>query len=82
MNNVRSDAMKQNPFYRRIGLLGYICLAILSGIATGWAAPEWLVRVFVTFNGLFSQFLGFVIPLLIVGLVAPAIVEIDRKSVV
>ena len=80
MNNVRSDAMKQKPFYRRIGLLGYIFLAILSGIATGWAAPEWLVRVFVTFNGLFSQFLGFVIPLLIVGLVAPAIVEIGKGA--
>lgn len=38
------------------------------------------MRVFVTFNSLFSQFLGFVIPLLIVGLVAPAIVEIGKGA--
>lgn len=72
--------MKLQSIFRRIGLLGYIFIAILAGIATGWISPPWLVRVFVTFNSLFSQFLGFVIPLLIVGLVAPAIVEIGKGA--
>lgn len=72
--------MKPQSIFRRIGLLGYIFLAILTGIAAGCVAPEWFVRIFVTFNSLFSQFLGFVIPLLIVGLVAPAIVEIGKGA--
>ncbi|MDR7374045.1 Na+/H+-dicarboxylate symporter [Kocuria rhizophila] len=42
--------------------------------------PEWLARVFMTFNGIFSQFLGFLIPLIIVGLVTPAIAELGRGA--
>lgn len=68
------------PLHRRIGLLGYIFIAIIAGIGMGRFAPEWVVRIFVTFNGLFSQFLGFIIPLLILGLVAPAIVEIGKGA--
>lgn len=34
---------------------------------------------FITFNSIFSQFLGFMIPLIIVGLVAPAIADIGSK---
>ena len=33
-------------------------------------APDWLCRSFATFSSMFSSFLGFVIPLLIVGFVA------------
>jgi len=68
------------PLHGRIGLLGYIIIAIIAGIGIGHFAPEWFVRIFVTFNGLFSQFLGFIIPLLILGLVAPAIVEIGKGA--
>lgn len=42
----------------RIGLLPRILLAIESGIALGLVLSEPLVRLFVTFNGLFSQLLG------------------------
>lgn len=38
------------------------------------------MRVFATFNGVFSQFLGFMIPLIIVGLVTPAIADIGRSA--
>ena len=37
------------------------------GVACGLFFPEPLARVFLTFNGLFSAFLGFIVPLLIVG---------------
>ena len=57
----------------RIGLLPRILIAILLGIVFGNYMPDWAVRVFVTFNALFSEFLGFIIPLIIVGLVVPAI---------
>ncbi|MDO5627883.1 MAG: dicarboxylate/amino acid:cation symporter [Mobilicoccus sp.] len=64
----------------RIGLLPRIIIAIILGIAFGLFFPEWLVRVFATFNGLFGQFLSFIIPLIIVGLITPAISELGKGS--
>ncbi len=64
----------------KIGLLGKIIIGIALGIATGMIAPEWLVRIMVTFNGIFSQFLGFAIPLIIIGLVTPAISDIGKTA--
>ena len=64
----------------KIGLLGKILIAIALGIGTGLIFPEWAVRIFVTINSIFSQFLGFAIPLIIVGLVTPAIADIFNKA--
>ena len=64
----------------KIGLLGKILIAIALGVGLGLIAPAWMVRTFLTFNGIFSQFLGFAIPLIIVGLVAPAISDIGRTA--
>lgn len=64
----------------KIGLLTKIIIAIALGVGIGMIAPAWLVRVFLTFNGIFSQFLGFAIPLIIVGLVAPAISDIGKGA--
>lgn len=64
----------------KIGLLGKILIAIATGIGLGLIAPAWMVRIFITFNGIFSQFLGFAIPLIIVGLVAPAIADIGKTA--
>lgn len=63
-----------------IGLLARILIAIALGIGLGILTPELPVRIFVTFNSLFSQFLGFLIPLIIVGLVTPAIADIGRSA--
>lgn len=64
----------------KIGLLGKILIAIALGIGLGLIAPGWAVRIFLTFNGIFSQFLGFAIPLIIVGLVTPAIADIGKTA--
>lgn len=64
----------------KIGLLGKIIIAILLGVLLGLISPEWVVRIFLTFNGVFSQFLGFAIPLIILGLVAPAISDIGKNA--
>lgn len=64
----------------KIGLLGKIMIAIALGICFGLFLPEWTVRIFNTFNSIFSQFLGFVIPLIIAGLVIPAIADIGNKA--
>ena len=65
---------------KKIGLLPRILIAIVLGVLIGNVLPEAWVRIFVTFNGLFSQFLGFLIPLIIIGLVAPAIADIGRAA--
>lgn len=64
----------------KITLLGKIATALLLGILTGLISPEWIVRFFNTFNTLFSEFLGFMIPLIIAGLVTPAIADIGNKA--
>lgn len=64
----------------RFGLLPRVIVAIALGVALGGVLPEWMVRVFLTFNGVFSQFLGFAIPLIIVGMVIPAIADIGRGA--
>ena len=65
---------------KKIGLLPRIVIAIALGVLMGNVLPESIVRVFVTFNLVFSQFLGFLIPLIIIGLVAPAIADIGRSA--
>ena len=64
----------------KIGLLGKILIAIALGIGVGLIAQPWMVRTMLTFNGIFSQFLGFIIPLIIVGLVTPAISDIGKTA--
>ncbi len=64
----------------KTGLLTRILIAIALGVGLGMIVPEWAVRLFLTFNGIFSQFLGFAIPLIIVGLVAPAISDLGRGA--
>ena len=64
----------------KIPLLARIIIAILLGIAFGNLLNETCVRLFITFNGIFSQFLSFMIPLIIVGLVTPAIADIGHGA--
>lgn len=64
----------------RIGLLPRIIIAIALGILLGSFLPSVVVRIFITFNSIFSEFLGFTIPLIIVGLVTIAIADIGNKA--
>ena len=66
--------------FKKIGLLPRVIIAIALGVVFGLFLPSSVVRVFVTFNSLFSQFLGFMIPLIIIGLVTPAIADIGRGA--
>lgn len=60
----------------KMPLLVRIVIAIVLGVIFGQVANDTCVRLFLTFNGLFGQFLGFLIPIIIVGLVTPAIADI------
>lgn len=64
----------------KFGLLPKVLLAIALGIGCGLIVPGWIARIALTFNGLFGNFLNFVIPLLILGLVAPGIAELGAKA--
>lgn len=61
-------------------LLFWIVLAIIGGYLCSLFFPVWLARVFVTFNGLFSNFLGFFVPVLIFALIAPAIASLGQGA--
>lgn len=67
-------------FWTKLPLLGRVLIAIALGIGLGWIAPGWVVRIFATFNSLFGNFLGFIIPLLILALIAPGIADIGRGA--
>lgn len=64
----------------RFGLLPRIIIAIVLGVVLGNVMTEPWIRPFVTFNAIFSQFLGFLIPIIIVGLVTPAIAGIGKTA--
>ena len=64
----------------KFGLLPRILLAIALGVATGFVMPEGVIRIFLTFNGIFNQLLGFAIPLIIVGMVIPAISDLGHSA--
>lgn len=61
-------------------LLVRIIIAIAAGTLIGLIAPDVLVRITNTFCSVFSQLLGFLIPLIIIGLVTPAIARVGKGA--
>lgn len=64
----------------RFGLLPKIAAALALGIVAGSFAPDWLIKIFATFNDLFGNFLGFAIPLIIIGFIAPGIGTLGKGA--
>jgi len=70
----------------KIGLFWRILIAIAVGVGLGYAAVHLgaagsvAVRVMKTFNVLFAQVLKFIVPLLILGLVTPAIANAGKGA--
>lgn len=61
-------------------LLFRVLVAVILGIIASFFFPEWLARVFATFNSLFGNFLGFFVPVLIFALITPAIAGLGRGA--
>ena len=61
-------------------LLFRVFLAIVFGIIFGLYIPESINRIFTTFNAFFGQFLNFAIPLIIMGLIMPAISDLGKGA--
>ena len=64
----------------KLGLFGKVVFAILLGVAFGYVLPDCGVRLFKTFNVFFSQVLKFIVPMLILGLVTPAISDAGKGA--
>ncbi len=64
----------------KITLLAKVVIAIAAGVLFGQFLPAGIARIFVTFNSLFGNFLSFTIPLIIVGLVTPAIGDLGKGA--
>ncbi len=78
--SIKYNCFSMGDIMKKIGLLPRIILAIIFGILIGSIAPDWTVRILATFNGIFGNFLGFAIPLIIVGFIAPGIGEIGKGA--
>lgn len=61
-------------------LLFKVFLAIVLGIVFGLYMPESINKIFSTFNAFFGQFLNFAIPLIIMGLIMPAISDLGKGA--
>jgi Na+/H+-dicarboxylate symporter len=65
---------------KKLGLLPKLIIGLIAGIIIGKIGFVPLLRIMLTFNGLFGNFLQFVIPLIILGFVAPGIGDLGKKA--
>ena len=61
---------------KKLGLLPKLLIAIVVGILVGQFLPDWFGRIIVTASGIFSNFLKFIIPLMIVAYVTKGIADL------
>jgi len=62
---------------KKLGLLPKLLIAIVLGILFGQFFPIWFCRIIVTASGIFSAFLKFIIPLMIVAYVTMGIADLS-----
>lgn len=65
---------------KKLGLLPKLILGIILGIILGKLKVLFVVQLLATFNGVFGNFLGFIIPLIIIGFVAPGIGDLGGNA--
>ena len=64
----------------KLGLVPKLLIAIVLGILIGQFMPEWFCRTVVTASGIFSTFLSFVIPLMILAYVTMGIADLSQGA--
>lgn len=65
---------------KNLGLVPRLIIAIAAGILIGTFLPPAVIRLFITFSALFSSFLKFIIPLLIVGFIVAGIADLGKGA--
>ena len=62
------------------GLLTKIVFALVGGVVIGLFCPDCCIRILKTFEVIFAQFIKFIVPLIIIGLVTPAIADTGKSA--
>lgn len=65
---------------QRIGLVGRLIIAIIAGVLIGSFLPPVVIRVVLTLAVIFSNFLKFIIPLMIVGFIIVGIADLGNGA--
>lgn len=65
---------------KKIGLVGRLIIAILAGILIGSILPPSIIRITFTFADIFSSFLKFIIPLMILGFIIVGISDLGQGA--
>ena len=65
---------------KKPGLLLQIAAAIVTGIAAGMFFPDFCIRTLNTFREIFGQFIRFIVPMIVIGLVTPAIADTGKSA--
>lgn len=65
---------------KKLGLLPKLLIGIVLGAVIGLFAPEIVGRIVKTFTGIFGNYLGFIVPLIIIGFVVRGIADISSGA--
>lgn len=65
---------------KKPGLLLQIAAAIVTGIVAGMFFPDFCIRTLNTFREIFGQFIRFIVPMIVIGLVTPAIADTGKSA--
>lgn len=65
---------------KKIGLVPRLIISIVLGILLGLVLPSPVIRIFVTFSSLFSKYLSFIIPFMIIGFVVTGISDLRHGA--
>lgn len=65
---------------KNLGLIPKLIIAIILGLLIGTFMPKEIVSILATFNSIFGNFLGFIIPLIILGFVVCGIADLGGTA--
>ncbi|MBT9830888.1 dicarboxylate/amino acid:cation symporter [Clostridium baratii] len=65
---------------KNLGLVPKLIIAIILGLLIGTFMPKEIVSILATFNSIFGNFLGFIIPLIILGFVVCGIADLGGAA--
>lgn len=65
---------------KNLGLIPKLIIAIILGLLIGTFMPKEIVSILATFNSIFGNFLGFIIPLIILGFVVCGIADLGSAA--
>lgn len=76
--NMGEMPQKKTSFFN--SLVFKLIVGIGLGILVGNYAPEGLMKAIITFKGIFSNLISYVVPLIILGFITPAIVSLKDSA--